>query len=337
MPEFWQASGYRLLAPDAHGHLAVTPAFIAAYMRRPELAIVDESCPAEIALHEALTADPLRPVSEADLARLADPDAQDNYRTVLTFRDHLLAHGTLEAAYRALFRADEIRVPSLFIDHLVHAILRHVLDGCGDPMRARAGELLFRSQKVSLMEGAILLADEDTVEMHAASGGLGDLGALLRETQTPLREVDLKVLDAEDGAAYWEHSDRYDMALDASFGRPGQEALCRVLEDWVLHMVGVAVAIQPVAQIRDDLWVWHTGLDAESSAILNDLYQGREVDEPRMRRLLSLFRLEFRDAAAMLPQVAGRPIYLGMAMDSRNVLRLKPQNLVLNLPLAPSA
>jgi hypothetical protein len=32
--------------------------------------------------------------------------------------------------------------------------------------------------------------------------------------------------------------------------------------------------------------------------------------------------------------VAGKPVYLGLAMTSDQVLRLKPQNLLLNLPLA---
>jgi hypothetical protein len=76
------------------------------------------------------------------------------------------------------------------------------------------------------------------------------------------------------------------------------------------------------------------GLDAQASAILNDLYTGAEVVEDRMRRLLCLFRLEFLDPAEMRAEVAGRPVYLAMAMDEQNRLRLKPQNLLLNLPLA---
>jgi hypothetical protein len=36
----------------------------------------------------------------------------------------------------------------------------------------------------------------------------------------------------------------------------------------------------------------------------------------------------------MRPAIAGRPVYLAMAMDRENRLRLKPQNLLLNLPLA---
>jgi hypothetical protein len=36
----------------------------------------------------------------------------------------------------------------------------------------------------------------------------------------------------------------------------------------------------------------------------------------------------------MRSDIAGRPVYLAMAMDSNHRLRLKPQNLLLNLPLA---
>jgi hypothetical protein len=36
----------------------------------------------------------------------------------------------------------------------------------------------------------------------------------------------------------------------------------------------------------------------------------------------------------MRPAIAGRPVYLAMAMNPDNVLKLKPQNLLLNLPLA---
>ena len=36
----------------------------------------------------------------------------------------------------------------------------------------------------------------------------------------------------------------------------------------------------------------------------------------------------------MRAAIAGRPVYLAMAMNESNVLKLKPQNLLLNLPLA---
>jgi len=55
-----------------------------------------------------------------------------------------------------------------------------------------------------------------------------------------------------------------------------------------------------------------------------------------MERLLCLFELNFADPAAMRTSVAGRPVYLAMAMDREQRLRLKPQNLLLNLPLSRS-
>ena len=64
------------------------------------------------------------------------------------------------------------------------------------------------------------------------------------------------------------------------------------------------------------------------------------VDQPdaggaeRLERLLCLFELDFADAADMRPELAGRPVYLAMAMDREFRLKLKPQNLLLNLPLA---
>jgi hypothetical protein len=79
------------------------------------------------------------------------------------------------------------------------------------------------------------------------------------------------------------------------------------------------------------------GLDAEASGILNDLYRGVEVEERRLERLLCLFQLEFENPADMLAPVAGRPVYLGLAMDDGEVLRMKPQNLLVNLPLARRA
>jgi hypothetical protein len=94
------------------------------------------------------------------------------------------------------------------------------------------------------------------------------------------------------------------------------------------------VSIRPQREIADTRWVWHVGLDAEASALLNDLYNRVEVSDERMERLLCLFELSFADPAAMRPAIAGRPVYLAMAMDSERRLKLKPQNLVLNLPLS---
>lgn len=80
-------------------------------MARPEVAPIDESCAQERALHAALLAEPRRVVTDAEISALQDPDAQDNYRILLAWRDRLLAAPTLEAAYLDLFRAGSINVP----------------------------------------------------------------------------------------------------------------------------------------------------------------------------------------------------------------------------------
>ena len=67
--------------------------------------------------------------------------------------------------------------------------------------------------------------------------------------------------------------------------------------------------------------------------MLNELWSGREVDAGRMRRVLALFALQFDDPAAMRPDIAGRTVYLGLSADENELLRMKPQNLLLNLPL----
>jgi hypothetical protein len=67
---------------------------------------------------------------------------------------------------------------------------------------------------------------------------------------------------------------------------------------------------------------------------LNDLYKGQSIDEDRQRRMLCLFVLHFDHASDMLQEVSGKPVYLAMAMDPQNLLKIKPQNLLLNLPLA---
>lgn len=338
MPDFWRSSGYHLLEPAPGGRLAVTNGFLRAYILRPEMQPVAESCLPERKLHASLLDDPRRPVARDEIAALADADARENYTVLLAFRDRLIAAGTLEDAYLKLFlEPPATPTPPLFVDQLAHVVLRRILDGVEDPLRARAAELLFRAQRATIRDGAIMVADEETVEMYATSGGLGSLGRLVVESNTALRSVDLDVLNEHNAEIYWTRDERHDTVLELSFGRPGLDAFARVLEAWVAHFLGVATSIQPVQQIRDERWVWHTGLDAESSAIMNELYQGRDVDEARLGQVLALFRLEFADPTLVRADLAGRPVYLGLAKDAGDRVRVKPQNLLVNLPLSPRA
>ena len=333
MPDFWPSCGYNLLRKGADGRLIVTDDYLRLYYARPELAPVAESCGAERALHDSLLQNPRRGVTEAEIEALADSDARENYRVFIRFRGLLLAAETLEAFYSNLFK-DDIAVPPDFIHHTAQVILRGMLDGSGDGLEARAAELFFRKQRVTVNEGSIMLADDDTVEMHASGGGFGSLGKLLKEGQMPLRTVELDVLDEKSAGLYFERDERHDTVLNLNHGRAGCAALCRVLERWIAHFHGVRTTVKPVREIPDDDWVWHVGLDTEATAMLNELYSGGEVEAGRMKRVIGLFRLDFRDVVVMRPELAGSPVFLGLAMAADGTLRMKPQNLLMNLPLA---
>ena len=66
-----------------------TDGYLRLYLQRPELALVEESCTAEIALHTALVDHPRATVGEAQLTALQDADVTANYRYFLAFRDAL--------------------------------------------------------------------------------------------------------------------------------------------------------------------------------------------------------------------------------------------------------
>ena len=150
-----------------------------------------------------------------------------------------------------------------------------------------------------------MLADEETVKMHAAGAATGPHGLLVASAALPM-SVELDVLDEHTAAMYWARSDRFDTVLDLSFARgpgcpvPGAGGL-----DPAFLGRGGRDSAGPAPRIDDERWVWHIGLDAEASGFLNDLYQGAVIDEARHARLLALFRLEFRDPADMLEVVRG--------------------------------
>lgn len=334
MPDFWRSCGYRLLRPGAEGRLLLTDDFLRALLGRPELAPVPESCTAELALHEKLVASPRERVAPAELDALADADVRANYGVWLRFRDRLAQAPSIEAAYVTLFR-EGVDVPPLLVAQLTQALLRHVLGEETPPMHARAAEMLFRPQRIAVTpDGAVTAADAEQVERFATTGGFGSLGELLHANRTLPRTAEIDVLSADNATAYWERDEQHDFAVRLNVGRPALDGLCRVLERWIAHFHGVGVSIAPVGGIEGARWVWHVGLDAEATALLNDLYNRAEVDGARKKRLLCLFRLEFADRAAMRADVAGYPVWLAMAMDAGSRLTLKSQNLLFNLPLA---
>lgn len=335
--DFWRNSGFHLLERDNDGRLSITDDFLRAYLMRPEIRPAEESGPNEIALHEALMEDPRRDPPASALGAVEDADARDNYRVLLAFLGRLKRAASLESCYLGIFSGGEVAVPPLFIDQLAQIIVRGILEGCEDALEPRAGELFFREQKASTDNGAVMLADLETIEMHASGGSLGSLGRLIVESQAPLATVNLDVLDTENAQAYWLRDQRHDFVISMNFGRAANKAFCRVMEKWIRHFFGVSVSIRPMREVEDHAWAWHIGLDAESTALLNGLWRGDEGEPGNLRRMLALFRLDFEDPAAMRADIAGRPIYMALSMNENGVVRMKPQNLLLNLPLASPA
>jgi hypothetical protein len=328
MHDFWLSCGHHLLDRDEGGGLIVTDEFLKAYLARPELAPPDDACVAERTLHAALLTNPRRPVSPSEIAAIADPDARENWSLMVGFRDHLVGHRTLEAAYLALVRHGVGGTPPLFINQLVHAILRNLLDGCADVFILRAAEMFFRTQKLTVNNGSLIAADAETVE-GASKQPVSPLVSMLG-LPSP---TDIDVLNDDNAHDYWERSDRFDMALDLTAGRRGLAALAEVVRRWVAHLMAIEVDVEPLIRADDIGLVWYVGLDAEATEIGNTLWNGEELDQSARERVVGLFRLVFRDPNVVLDKAKGEPIYLLSAMTREWTMRMKPQNLITGLPV----
>jgi hypothetical protein len=328
MRDFWLSCGHHLLDRDEGGGLTLTDEFLKVYFARPELAPPPEACAVERTLHAALLADPRRPVGADDIAAIGDPDARENWQLMIAFRDRLLRHKTLEAAYLAMVREGTGGTPPIFLNQLVHVILRNVLDGCEDPVRLRAAELLFRPQVLTLHEGSLLAADEETISGTSAT----PVSPLVSMLGLPAAS-EIDVLGDDNAESYFARSDQFDMALDLTGGHDGLAALARVIESWVRHVLAVEVAVEPLTEVQDANLSWYVGLDAEGTKIGDLLWNGEELDEATRGRVVGLFRLTFRDPAVVAEQVGQDPVYLILAMSQDRIVRMKPQNLVAGLPI----
>ena len=326
--DFWLSCGHHLLDRDAGGGLVVTDEFLKAYLARPELAPPPEACVVEKTLHAALLAAPRRPIAASDIAAIVHPDARENWELMLAFRDRLLAHPTLEAAYLALMRDGVGRTPPLFVNQLVHVILRNVLDGCDDPCVLRAAELFFRPQRLTVHEGALLAADEERVA-GSNPAPLSPLVGLLGLA----RSAAVDVLRDDNAQDYFARSDAYDMALDMTAGRRGLAALAEAIARWVRHLLAVDVAVEPLTGLHEARLTWYVGLDAEGTRIGDQLWRGEPLDDDARARVVGLFRLTFRESAAAPDALRGEPAYLILAMTPEKTLRMKPQNLLTGLPV----
>lgn len=286
--------------------------FLRDLLASPQLALVAESCASEVNLHKALQASPLQKISDTELATIADPDARENYAFYLRLQTELLAAGSLEAYYLQLIRSAAVTVPQDVMDALVENITLRMMDATTNPtvdkniaVQYAAAEWLYKRQAVHLEDGRV---------MHDVP-----------------RDSVTEPLDLSHGMA---NELSHGLIFRLSNANSGLKALSQVLEKWVAHMLQVEVTIKHVAKVDDPAWRWHIGLEATSTGVLNDLYLGKDVSEERLKSLISLFKLEFKNASHVQADMAGKPVYLGLAMDANGRVKIKPQNLLLNLPIA---
>ena len=338
MTDFWPQSAYQTLLVSPDRQLLVTDDFLRTYLERPELRLVRESCEFEQALHARLTANPRAEVSELEITRMADADIQENYRVWLRYRKRLLAANSLEAFYISLFQGEGVDVPPLFVAQLAQVFIRHILGEDADPLEAKMGELFFRTQKISVIEDGIVMgADEELVTRNLQAGETGNIFDLLKGKSLAMRSTDLDVVHEGNANEYWARNEDFDLAVQLNFGHEPINRFSRLLEKWIEHFLGVKTRITPMQQIVDPKWSWHVGLDAAATAILNKLYNKEPLDAEEMERIICLFRLDFIDEAAVAKAQLGKPVYLAIAMNEQGQLKLKPQNLLFNLPLAKAS
>jgi Family of unknown function (DUF6352) len=324
--DFWLSSGHHLLDRDPAGWLLVTDEFLKAYLARPELVPPSDACLAERRLHAALLADPRLVVAPSEIAAVADADARENWEMMITWRDHLIRNETLEAAYLDIAQRS-IRFPHIFIGQLVHLILRNILEGCEDAFVVRAAELLFRPQKLRATDGFLIVSDAEAAPVPSP-----EESPLYLLLGVPT-ETDVALLNETNAGSYWARSDLFDMALDLTRGQRGAAALGEVMARWISHLLAIDVAIEPLAELRGVPFSWYVGLDAEASRIGEALWNGDDLDDAARARLAGLYKLTFADPSRMMEKVRGEPVYLLAATTADDVLRLKPQNLIVGLPI----
>jgi hypothetical protein len=311
LPERWLTAIDMAWTTQVQRMLEHIDIFLRDLLASSQLALVAESCASEANIHMALQAAPLKKISDAELATIADADARDNYSFFLRLQTELLAAGSLEAYYLQLIRSAAVTVPQEVMDALVENITLRMMDTTTNPtvdkniaVQYAAAEWLYKRQAVHLEDGRVIHdvpRDSVTEPLDLSHGMANELshGLIFRLTNA----------------------------------NSGLKALSQVLEKWTAHMLNTHVTIKHVAKVDDPAWRWHIGLEATSTGLLNDLYTGEDVSQERLKSLVSLFKLEFKNANDMRADLAGKPVYLGLAMDAKGQVKIKPQNLLLNLPM----
>ena len=309
--------------------MLATPDYWKVYLARPEIVPPADACCVERALYDRLRRDPLAAVPAGEITHIADRDARENWRYFLSFRDHIRAHPTIEAAYLAFALGQAPAMPPLFVNQMVHLILRNALDDQTEAFVLRAAEMFFRAQRITMRDGVMLLADEEQID-HGVP--MADHASPLTSIFQGARANELDVLTPAMAATYARRSDAFDLVMDFRHGEPARAGFAFVIERWLAHLLDVDVEVTPIERL-DQSWSWFVGLDEEGTKIGNALWRGENPPADSASRIVALFKLVFADEHIMLAHVAGEPVYLVLGMTREYTIRMKPQNLIAGLPL----
>jgi hypothetical protein len=197
----------------------------------------------------------------------------------------------------------------------------------------RAAELFYRSQLAAVHDGTLLLADAEVIEAEQHAQHDLHSSPLTAMLQQPKSFGEMDVMDDENAWTYWSRSDAHAMAMNLGGNAKARAGLCRVIERWIGHLLGVAVSVETIASIEDRDWRWFIGLDSEGTRIGNALWNGASPGAEAAERIAALMRLSIADVALVDARVGDKPVYLILAMDADGIVRLKPQNLIAGLPL----
>ena len=263
-------------------------------------------------------------VSATEIAAIADADARENWQVMIAFRDHLLRHPTLEAAYLDIVRNGAGNTPPLFLNQLVHVILRNALDGCDDPFVLRAAELFFRTQRMTLHEGSLIAADEETI---AGTNDHAGLAARLdarhsgrgRDRRSSTTRMPRAIGSAATSSTWRSISPPAGAGLRRWPRRCGAGSrTCSASRS----------TIEPLTELRDAKLTWYVGLDADGTRIGDVLWNGEELDEASAWRAWSGCSADLPRSAIVIGQGARRAGLSDPGDDADKLLRMKPQNLV---------
>ena len=189
-------------------------------------------------------------------------------------------------------------------------ILRNALDGCDDPFVLRAAELFFRTQRMTLHEGSLIAADEETIAGTART----PVSPLVSMLGIPA-EAEIDVMIDDNAEHYFEHSDLFHMALDLTGGPAracgagrGDAALDRASA----RRRGRRSSRSPNCATRSSPGMSGSMPKAAGSAMRCGTARSSTRRPPA--RVVGLFRLTFRDPDVVIDKVRGEPVYLILAM-----------------------